>query len=110
MSQVVSNLLLNAVEHGPASSVAEATLSAANGDAVLTVRNEGAPIPAELLPHLFEPFRRSDRRRVGLGLYITREIVVAHRGSIELRSTQAGTMITVRIPRRQPSRSPKDQS
>ena len=102
ISQVVSNLLSNAVEHGPPSSVADATLFAADGDAVLTVRNEGAPISPALLPHLFEPFRRGHQHRVGLGLYITREIVVAHRGSIEVRSTQAaGTTITVRVPRRQ---------
>src|SRR4029077_3814611 len=56
MSQVISNLLVNAVEHGPASSVADATLFSADGDAVLTVSNEGAPISPELLPHLFEPF------------------------------------------------------
>ena len=105
MSQVISNLLVNAVEHGPASTVAEATLLAADGDAVLTVRNEGAPIAPELLPHLFDPFRPSHRRRVGLGLYITREIVVAHRGSIEVRSTHAGTTITVRVPRRQGPRA-----
>ena len=104
LSQVISNLLVNAVKHAPETSAADVSLFAADGDAVLTVHNVGAPIPPELLPHLFEPFRRGDQRNVGLGLYITREIVVAHRGSIEVRSTQGGTTVTVRVPRRQSPR------
>jgi signal transduction histidine kinase len=103
MSQVLSNLLVNALEHAaePGGTI-DVRLFAAGEDAVMTVHNDGPPIPPELLPHLFEPFRRGDQRRVGLGLYITREIVVAHRGSIEVRSPErAGTTVTVRIPQRQ---------
>jgi signal transduction histidine kinase len=103
LAQVISNLLANAVEHAPESSTVDVQLFPSGADAVLTVHNEGPQIPPELLPYLFEPFRRGDRRRVGLGLYITREIVVAHRGSIEVHSPgQAGTTVTVRIPRGQP--------
>jgi len=99
LSQVISNLLANAVEHAPEPSTVDVRLFAAGGDIVMVVYNEGSISP-ELLPYLFEPFRRGDRRRVGLGLYITREIVVAHHGSIEVRSPgQNGTTVTVRIPR-----------
>jgi signal transduction histidine kinase len=104
MAQVLSNLLVNAIEHAPERAVVDVRLFAAGEDALMTVHNDGPPIPADLLPHLFEPFRRGDQRRVGLGLYITREIVVAHRGSIEVRSPErAGTTVTVRIPQRQES-------
>jgi len=106
VAQVVSNLLANAVEHAPESTTVDVQLLSSGADAVLIVHNEGPQIPPELLPDLFEPFRRGDRKRVGLGLYITREIVVAHRGSIEVRSPeQAGTTVTVRIPRVQPRSS-----
>jgi signal transduction histidine kinase len=73
---------------------------------VLTVHNQGPPIPEETLPALFEPFRRGTGQAtehpsgLGLGLYIVREIVRAHDGSIEVASTAAeGTTFTVRLPR-----------
>ena len=65
----------------------------------------GPPIPPELVPILFEPFRRgadASRRsdNLGLGLYITREVVQAHRGSISVESREgAGTTFRVRLPR-----------
>ena len=76
---------------------------------VLSVHNEGAPIPPDLLQTIFNPLvryatRESESRRspgsVGLGLYIVREIVVAKGGTVEVASTaQEGTTFTVRIPR-----------
>lgn len=76
----------------------------------LTVHNRGAPIPPSVLPTLFDPFVRGTavespaRRRhgsLGLGLYIAREVVAAHDGTIDLTSSAAeGTVFTVRIPRR----------
>jgi signal transduction histidine kinase len=75
----------------------------------LSVHNEGAPIPPEVLPTLFDPLVRhatveSALRRapgsIGLGLYIVREIVNAKGGMITVSSTaQEGTTFTVRIPR-----------
>jgi signal transduction histidine kinase len=68
------------------------------------VHNGGEPIPADELPTLFEPFRRGSKvtngQGLGLGLYITREIVTAHGGSIEARSSQAeGTTFMAVFPR-----------
>ena len=76
----------------------------------MTVHNDGSPIPTELLPHIFEPFRRAARlepRRparpstnLGLGLHIVREIVDAHGGTIDVSSTITdGTTFAVHLPR-----------
>jgi signal transduction histidine kinase len=83
------------------------------GDHVsLAVHNGGTSIPAELLPILFDPFSRAERADIrqggqkshGLGLYITREIVVAHGGAIDVSSSsEAGTTFTVRLPRGVPA-------
>jgi signal transduction histidine kinase len=80
---------------------------------VLEVHNEGTPIPAAVLPQLFEPFRRATgagaiaarSNGLGLGLYIARQIVLAHRGTLEVHSQEGdGTTFTVRLPRRAPRR------
>jgi signal transduction histidine kinase len=75
---------------------------------VLETSNAGPPIPPEVLPHLFEPGRRGAPARgrnessgLGLGLYIVRQIVLAHGGDIGVRSSAAeGTTVTVALPRR----------
>ncbi len=70
---------------------------------VVTVHNRGV-IPSAVLPMLFEPFRSNEPGRrggLGLGLFITREIVEAHGGSIEVDSREgAGTTFTFSLPRR----------
>lgn len=106
--QVISNLLGNALQHGSPDGTVE-LLAASEGSAVvLSVHNEGVPIPAEALPTLFDPLVRhtveSALQRapgsIGLGLYIVREIVNAKGGTIAVASTaQQGTTFTVRIPR-----------
>src|SRR5262249_9647878 len=104
-SQVVGNLVGNAIQHGDPNSDIEVTLDD-QGEAVeLRVHNQGPPIPGDLLPVLFDPFRgRSShspgRDGLGLGLYICREMVHAHRGEISVQSADgAGTTFTVRLPR-----------
>ena len=71
---------------------------------VLSVRNAGAPIAPEMMPTLFEPFKRGARgpglRNLGLGLYIVRQIAVAHGGIVEARSSaEEGTEFRVLLPR-----------
>jgi PAS domain S-box-containing protein len=105
LAQLASNLLVNAVQHG-AQQRPVGVQVCGNGDIVeLIVRNEGPPIAADLLPVVFEPFRRGHQSAraigsLGLGLYIVRQIVVAHGGEVVADSTAAdGTTFTVRLPR-----------
>jgi signal transduction histidine kinase len=112
LHQVVSNLMGNALQHGSAQGPVELSVASEGSTVVLSVHNEGAPIPSDLLATIFDPLVRgatleSAERRVpgsvGLGLYIVREIVVAHGGTVEVASTaHEGTTFTVRLPR-QPS-------
>jgi len=102
VEQLLSNLVGNAVKHG----ADPITLTARDaGDlVVVTVHNGGPPIPPATLPRLFEPFQQGTPGAsdgLGLGLYIAGEIVRAHRGTIEVRSSEdEGTTVTVTLPRR----------
>jgi signal transduction histidine kinase len=109
LSQLVTNLLTNAVKYSPAGTTVSLRTVGDGQEVTLEVHNEGPPIPADLLPVLFQPLQRggggnsSTERSVGLGLYIVDQVVRAHRGSLDVRSTQdAGTTFTVRLPRRAP--------
>lgn len=107
IGQLFSNLFANALTHSPAGSKVDVTIRGLAADLEIAVANGGAPIPAELMPMLFEPFCRGNREAptasLGLGLYIAERIATAHGGSIAVTSTQAeGTRFTVRLPR-QPS-------
>jgi len=101
IEQAMSNLLGNAVRHG-SGSIKLIASGAERDHVVVTVRNEGAPIPEEQLAHIFEPFKKGDKSPagLGLGLFIVREIVRAHDGSVEVTSSPAGTSFTFRLPRR----------
>jgi len=101
VEQVISNLLTNALTHGegPIPTVPDGHR---NHSVPVSVHNPGQPIAAAQLPELFEPFRRGTHSRVGLGLglYIVKEILRAHGGSVEVVSTpEAGTTFTTRWPR-----------
>jgi signal transduction histidine kinase/CHASE3 domain sensor protein len=105
LAQVVSNLVGNAVEHGDPSRPVTVTLSVSGDRLVLVVQNAGAPIPPELLRVIFDPFRRTTARGelakgLGLGLFISQQIVLAHGGTIDVRSTvEEGTVFTVSLAR-----------
>jgi signal transduction histidine kinase len=104
LSQVLSNLVANAIHHGDRERGVDVTIDgAARERVVVKVHNVGL-IPAELLPKLFEPLvavrSLENSSGLGLGLYITKEIVGAHGGSIEARSTDdGGTTLIVSLPR-----------
>lgn len=104
LAQVVSNLVGNAVTHGTIGTPVGVEIVGGE-DVVFTVHNDSAPIPAETLATLFDPFRRGEksaqvaRHGLGLGLYITDQIVRAHGGSIVAESDRAGVRFRVGLPR-----------
>jgi hypothetical protein len=103
LAQVVSNLIGNAIQHGGGTPI---TLTGQqDGDSVtLGIHNGGPPIPADVLPFVFEPLARGDGEGtaggIGLGLFIARAIIVAHGGDIRVSSSRdAGTTFTVGLPK-----------
>ncbi len=103
LRRLVNILLDNAVKYAAPSTAIRLTLDKVGKQAVLAVENEGAPIPAEKLEHLFDRFYRADDSRgeakgFGLGLAIAREIVHGHRGTISARSDEGATVFTVALP------------
>jgi len=108
MTQVVGNLVGNALQHSPATAEVKVRSGIDGDTAFIEVENTGV-IADEDLPRLFEPFqqgsgaRGSSARSVGLGLYIASRIVEGHGGSIEVSSSEAdGTCFKVRFPRHRP--------
>ncbi len=106
LAQIITNLLSNAVAYSPEGTIVRVLSRGEDSTVSLEVHNEGEPIPADLLPVLFEPYRRGREVRntasgnIGLGLFIVHQLVHAHGGTIAVRSTAAeGTTFTVRLPR-----------
>lgn len=102
--QVTSNLVGNAVAYGDPEAPIVVTSQGGGGTCSLSVHNEGAPIPPQLLPTLFQAMVRgseesSSARNVGLGLYIVSEIARAHGGNVEVTSSaDKGTTFTFTFP------------
>jgi two-component system CheB/CheR fusion protein len=105
LEQAVLNLLTNAITYAPQTERIDVRLARAGNEAQIQVQDYGQGIPVANLPHIFSRFyrvTRNDSRPVeglGLGLYIAREIVAAHGGSIAAESVEGqGTTFTVRLP------------
>jgi signal transduction histidine kinase len=104
LGQVIANLAGNAAQYGKAGGAVVIELSHASGAAVVSIWNplRGAPIPPDVLDTLFDPFERGRASEhpggLGLGLYIVREIVRAHGGTITVESSAAGTTFRVVLP------------
>jgi len=106
LAEVASNLVGNAVKHGQPGQPIYVVARGEGDQVALRVHNFGTPIPTESIPALFEPFHRAQKQRgsaedsFGLGLYIVREIIAAHGGTVEVSSSAAaGTTFVVRLPR-----------
>ncbi len=103
IGQLLTNLLANAITHGDPLASIDVRIAVEGGDLVLSVRNQGSSIPAELLPLIFQPFTRGQggrpREGLGLGLYICAHIAKAHQGELSVTSSTAlGTCFTLRFP------------
>lgn len=108
LNQVLSNLLGNAVQHGSENSEIAVTARKTRDGVELTVHNEGPAIPKNLLPRLFDRFVQEQPRAnvarkagsMGLGLYIAKEIIITHGGTINVESSEEdGTTFFVCLPR-----------
>lgn len=106
LRQLISNLVGNAVQHGSPDSEISLTVSTATKDAIVSVRNNGNPIPKDAQSIIFDPLRRNSDNSVsrppgsiGLGLYIAREVASAHGGAIQVQSDATETTFLVRLPR-----------
>jgi signal transduction histidine kinase len=108
LEQALANLVSNACQHSPPGTPVTVRCFDAGDNQVVEVHNLGTPIAPEVLPTLFDAFRQAPSARtprgqaagLGLGLFIVQEIVRAHEGSVEVRSTlRGGTTFSMTLPR-----------
>jgi len=102
VSRLAANLLTNAVTHGDVAAPITVRIDGSDPSALVLVVENGGVIPSDVLPSIFEPFKRgaTNAKGLGLGLYIVREIASAHGGAVSVTSTAAaGTKFEVRLPR-----------
>ena len=116
LAQVLSNLLSNALQYGFKSSPIRVMASGTEKDVILAVRNDGVPIAPGMIDKIFESLTRAEDEDVadpekpsdepvqdnnlGLGLYISRQAIVAHGGTLTVTSTEKdGTTFTAKFPR-----------
>jgi signal transduction histidine kinase len=104
LTQVITNLLTNAIQYNQTGGEVRIELKSEQGLAVLKISDTGKGIAPEDLPRVFERFYRADKSRTGvgnsgLGLSICKAIVEAHGGTIEaVRGNGSGAVFIVRLP------------
>jgi signal transduction histidine kinase len=107
LNQLLGNLVVNAIKYGAFSSSIRIVLEGLPAEVRFAVHNHGPKIEQSMLTQIFEPLKRgSDNQFVsgtegsfGLGLYIAREIALAHHGNISAKSDENETVFIVRLPR-----------
>ena len=100
MEQVFFNLIKNALEAMRDGGDLDIEVGADDRDVHVVIRDNGSGMDAATLAHIFEPYQTSKEQGSGLGLMLSRRIVHAHGGEIDVESKPgAGTAFTVRIPR-----------
>ena len=110
LEQVIVNLIDNAAKFSPSGTRIDVSLTSLGPDAVqITVVDRGTGIPAEHLPHIFErAYQGGEVQRtagLGLGLYISRQVVELHGGRIEAESPpEGGARLTITLPTKPPHR------
>ena len=105
MTQIITNLVENAIKYNKEHGWVKVTLDADHQFFTIQVADSGIGIPEDSVNRIYERFYRVDKSRsremggTGLGLAITRNAILMHRGSIKVESTEnVGTTFTVRIP------------
>ena len=107
LGRVFNNLVANAFKYGNGASYIKVDARQQGNDVVVTVANDGTPIPAKALGHLFERFYRAEESRsratggTGLGLAIVKSIVDLHHGSVRVTSDEDETAFIVTLPLKQ---------
>ncbi|MEJ7930725.1 HAMP domain-containing sensor histidine kinase [Ramlibacter sp. AN1015] len=108
VGQMLANLVANAVQHGASGEPVIVSVEGDGNAVCVQVKNAGTPIPDDARENMFSPLRQKpttegERRTgssgLGLGLYITKQIAVAHGGSVAFASGDEGTTFSVRLPR-----------
>jgi len=106
MTQVIINLLTNAIKYTQPKGIINIEFSETDHEVVMDVVDNGSGIPKDELPYIFERFYRADKSRnrstggTGIGLTIVKSIVMAHGGSIEVHSEVGiGSTFTVILPK-----------
>jgi signal transduction histidine kinase len=111
LAEAISNIAGNAVEHAAPGTAVVVKAHPDGPEVVVDISNQGKPIPEDVLPFIFEPFRRarhyekSATGNLGLGLYIAKQIVPSGRGTLAAYSADGKTTFSMRLPRHAPSRS-----
>lgn len=102
ISQLLSNLLANALVHGAADQPVQVAARSNDAGFLLTVTNRGPTIPPALQARLFQPFVRAGEGQapggLGLGLYIAAEVARSHGGTLDVHSADGETRFTLHIP------------
>jgi len=109
-TQVLSNLIGNALQYGGKESPVAVEVTSADDDISIAINNRGPVIPPDKVASIFDPLVRlsgsedappGESTNMGIGLFIAREIVHAHSGRIHVRSDTDGTTFTVTVPKKQ---------
>ncbi|HEY1121712.1 MAG TPA: PAS domain-containing sensor histidine kinase [Haloferula sp.] len=102
LSQILSNLLANALTHGASAEPVQVASRIERGTLILRVVNRGEVIPEAVIQSLFQPFTREEARKsqngLGLGLYIASEVAKAHGGLLTAASSANATEFVFRMP------------
>jgi signal transduction histidine kinase len=111
--QLITNLLLNAIEALPDSGNLHLRVSTRRSDAMITIADNGSGIPESARETLFASFKSNKSEGNGLGLWIVREIVHGHGGTIRYRSSsvagRSGTVFRISLPIQFPARTPSSE-
>jgi signal transduction histidine kinase len=98
IEQVLINLLLNAIDASPAGETVSVSAATVNGSSRVTITNTGPEMPEETKAHLFDAYFTTKPNGTGLGLSVSREIVVNHGGSLEFDSEDGRTSFWMDLP------------